>query len=435
MIRPGRSLFIGLIIWLLLAIAASIVPAVRLYWQSGAIVLLVLAILDAWRVRRVAHLTLERHISSALAVGVWREVQLTLHHQNTQEYTLSVFDHHPPDAVVEQLPQKLTLPAATAIQLRYRFQPQRRGHAKFSGVSLLWHSPWRIWQYYQYYPLVTVVRIYPNFATLIQYTLLATENRLGQLGIRKHKRRGEGLEFHQLREYQFGDSLRQIDWNTTSRYKKLISKEYQDERDQNIILLLDCGRRMLAQDGPLSHFDHTLNAILLLAYVALRQGDALGLLTFSGEHRWLAPSKGCATVQLILKTLYDLQPSTRTSDYLTAAQQLIRYQRKRALIVLISNLRDEDSDELLPALRLLQQKHLVLLASLQEQILNTVLAQPVHTFDAALRHAALDNYLAQRRHTHKMLRAQGIFCLDTPPEHLPIMMVNRYLDIKRSGRL
>jgi len=435
MIRPGRTLFIALLIWLLLAIAASIVPAMSLYWQLGALLLLVLAIGDAWRGWRGADITLERQVSSSLAVGVWSEVQLRFYNPSAQAYTLSVFDHHPLYSAVEYLPQQLILPPATTMQLCYRFQPQRRGQAEFSGVSLLRHSPWRIWHYYKYYPLVTVVRIYPNFATLLKYTLLATKNRLGQIGIRTHQRRGEGLEFHQLREYQPGDSLRQIDWNTTSRYKKLISKEYQEQRDQQVIVLLDCGRRMLAQDGPLSHFDHTLNALLLLAYVALRQGDALGLLTFSGERRWLAPSKGLATVQLILNSLYDLQPSTSTSDYLTAAQQLSRYQKKRALIVLISNLRDEDSDELLPALRLLQRQHLVLLASLQEQILDTVLAQPVHSFDAALRHAAIDHYLAQRRQTHNRLRAQGILCLDTPPEHLPIMMVNRYLAIKRSGRL
>lgn len=435
MIRPGRTLFVALVIWLLLAIAASIVPAMSLYWQIGTILLLVLAIGDAWRGWRGADITLERQVSSSLALGVWSEVQLRCYNPSAQGYTLTVFDHHPLYSAVDHLPQQLILPPATTMQLCYRFQPQQRGQAEFTGVSLLRYSPWRIWQYYKYYPLVSGVRIYPNFATVLKYTLLATKNRLGQIGIRTHQRRGEGLEFHQLREYQPGDSLRQIDWNTTSRYKKLISKEYQEQRDQQVILLLDCGRRMLAQDGPLSHFDHTLNALLLLAYVALRQGDALGLLTFSGERRWLAPSKGLATVQLILNSLYELQPSTSTSDYLTAAQQLIRYQQKRALIVLISNLRDEDSDELLPALRLLQRQHLVLLASLQERILDTVLAQPVHSFDAALRHAAIDHYLAQRRQTHNRLRAQGILCLDTPPEHLPIMMVNRYLDIKRSGRL
>ncbi|HAI69446.1 MAG TPA: DUF58 domain-containing protein, partial [Gammaproteobacteria bacterium] len=205
--------------------------------------------------------------------------------------------------------------------------------------------------------------------------------------------------------------------------------------DQQIIFLIDCGRRMLAQDGALSHFDHTLNAILLLSYVALRQGDALGLMTFSGEHRWLAPRKGMNTVNIVLNTVYDLQPSTRSSDYWYAANQLMRRHNKRALVILISNLRDEDSDELLPALQLLRKKHLVLLASLQERILNDVLEQTVYTFEDALRHAATLDYLNARQGAHDTLKNKGIIYLDTEPEQLAVQMVNRYLEIKRSGML
>ena len=124
-------------------------------------------------------------------------------------------------------------------------------------------------------PLKSEVRNYPNFSSVMKYSLLATDQRLNQMGILKKRRRGEGLNFHQLREYRDGDSLRQIDWNATARTHKLISRDYQEERDQQIIFLVDCGRRMLAHDDQLSHFDHTLNAILLLSHVALRQGDAV----------------------------------------------------------------------------------------------------------------------------------------------------------------
>ena len=116
-----------------------------------------------------------------------------------------------------------------------------------------------------------------------EYALLATDHRLSQIGVLQRQRRGEGLDFHQLREYREGDTQRQIDWKATSRAGKLISREYQDERDQNIVFLVDCGRRVGAHDGALSHFDHVLNAVLLLAYVSLRQGDAAGFLTMSGR--------------------------------------------------------------------------------------------------------------------------------------------------------
>ncbi len=433
--RPATSAFLMLTFWLALALLATLRPVVIIYWQWLGVILLLLALLDAWRVWHTLSPQVQRHVLGSLPLGVWNEVILRFYNPTTVPCLIDIFDDYPVNSELQGQPQQLTVPALSGIETQYRIYPQQRGACQFAGLHLLLYSPWRFWKHYRYIELITPVRVYPNFATITKYALFATENRLGQLGIRQIQRRGEGLEFHQLREYRPGDTLRQIDWNATSRYKKLISKEYQEERDQQIIFLIDCGRRMLAQDGALSHFDHTLNAILLLSYVALRQGDALGLMTFSGEQRWLAPRKGMNTINVILNTVYDLQPSTHTSDYLNVTNQLMRRHNKRALVVLISNLRDEDSDELLPALQLLRRKHLVLLASLQERILNEVLEQPVSTFADALRHATTLDYLTARRQTHDKLTHHGIIYLDTVPEQLPIMMVNRYLEIKRSGRL
>jgi uncharacterized protein (DUF58 family) len=433
--KPAPFAFLGLTLWLTLAIAATLRPPMMIYWQIAGIILLLIALLDAWRVWRLPPIQVQRQVPGSLPLGVWSEVILRLHNPTSTPRLIEVFDDYPIHSDLQGQPQQLTLPAAAGIETQYRLRPQQRGATQFAGVHLLLDSPWRFWKHYRYIQLKTPIRIYPNFATVTKYALFAAENRLGQLGIRQLQRRGEGLEFHQLREYRTGDALRQIDWNATARHNKLISKEYQDERDQQIIFLIDCGRRMLAQDGVLSHFDHTLNAILLLSYVALRQGDALGLMTFSGEQRWLAPRKNINTINVVLNTVYDLQPSTHASDYLNAATQLMHRQKKRALVVLISNLRDEDNDELLPALQLLRKKHLVLLASLQERILNQVLEQPVYHFEDALRHAATLDYLNARRKAHEALKSDGIVYLDTVPEQLPVRMVNRYLEIKRSGVL
>ncbi|NJO16477.1 MAG: DUF58 domain-containing protein [Thioploca sp.] len=433
--KPALAAFLGLTLWLIMALVVGYYPLLIHFWQGSSVILLLLALFDAWRVWKMPVVRVQRQVAGSLPIGVWSEVILQLYNSSTQSYRVEIFDDYPITSELQGQPQQLQLPALAGIETQYRINPQQRGACQFAGVHLLIESPWRFWKHYRYIPLITPIRVYPNFATITKFAWFAAENRLRQLGIRQLQRRGEGLEFHQLREYRPGDALRQIDWNATSRFKKLISKEYQDERDQQVILLIDCGRRMLTQDSTLSHFDHMLNAILLLAYVALRQGDALGLMTFSGEQRWLAPRKGMNTINMILNTVYDLQPSTHTSDYLNAATQLTQRHKKRALVVLISNLRDEDNDELLPALQLLRHQHLVLLASLQERILNEVLEQPIYTFEDALRHAATLDYLNTRRQTHDTLTHRGIIYLDTVPEQLPVKIVNRYWEIKRSGML
>ena len=279
------------------------------------------------------------------------------------------------------------------------------------------------------------MRVFPNFAAVRKYAQLATSHHLSQLGIHKKRRRGEGMEFHQLREYREGDSLRQIDWKATARMRRLISRDYQDERDQQVVFLLDCGRRMRTRDGELSHFDHTLTAVLLTAYVALREGDATGLLTFAGEERWLPPRKSGAALDELLKTLYDLQPTPVATDYLAAARVFMTRVRKRSLVILVTNLRDEEDDTLLPALRLLRARHLVLLANLREQSLERALEDPVTDFDSALLHGAVHDYLDQRRKSFERIHAQGVLSLDVLPEQLSVTLVNRYLALKRGGAL
>ncbi|OUD13902.1 DUF58 domain-containing protein [Thioflexithrix psekupsensis] len=434
-LRPANTLLYLLIIWSLLALLVAFQPFLLPLWTVSGGVLAVIAIIDAWQVYRCINPHITREVANSLALNVWNDVELQLSNSTKIPYYFTVFDDYPLYSTTQGLPYRGQLPAKSTLALRYRLKPYRRGESAFKGVHLRVHSKWHCWEHRRFITLNKTIRIYPNFSLISKYALLATENRLGQLGIRKRQRRGEGLDFHQLREYQEGDALRQIDWKATARYRRLISREYQEERDQQIVFLIDCGRRMLAQDDELSHFDHTLNAILLLSYVALRQGDALGLMTFSGTSRWFAPRKGMNTINLILNTVYDLQPSIQASDYVAAAQSLMQRQQRRALVVLISNLRDEDSSDLEPTLALLRQKHLVLLASLQEQILTEVLEKPIQRFSDAIRYAATHDYLQQRHHAHEQLAQKGVLYVDTTPTQLPIRMVNRYLEIKRSGQL
>jgi uncharacterized protein (DUF58 family) len=228
--------------------------------------------------------------------------------------------------------------------------------------------------------------------------------------------------------------LRQIDWKATARQRTPIAREYQDERDQQIIFMLDCGRRMRSQDDELSHFDHALNACLLLSYVALRQGDAVGLSTFASDTpRYLAPVKGTGQLNTLLNSVYDLNSSQRSADYQAAATQLLARQKRRALVVLLTNLRDEDDEELLTAVKRLGQQHRVLIASLREDLLDNLRETPVQTLPEALAYCGTVNYLNARAELHERLSAHGVPVLDTRPGQLGTQLVTQYLSWKRGG--
>ncbi|HUU71740.1 MAG TPA: DUF58 domain-containing protein [Burkholderiales bacterium] len=435
MLIPSRRLVLLSITLCASGLAVSFFKALAPVWLGAALLLLSSTLVDAARVRRIATPVASRQVAGSLPLGVTSEVGIRIENRLERPLSVDMFDLHPPQLDAEQLPQSVVLPASGWSELHYLIRPHERGDIEFGRVQLRITSPFGFWQIQRQAGQPETVRVYPDFARLSGFALMATDHRLSQIGVLQRRRRGEGMDFHQLREYREGDAQRQIDWKASARMQKMISREYQDERDQQIVILLDCGRRMIARDDAISHFDHVVNAALLLAYVGLRQGDAVGLLTMSGPARWLSPRKSRATVNTILNGVYDLQPTVAASDYHLAAQDLMQRVRKRALVVVLSNLRDEDDDTLAPALKLLKSRHLVLFASLRENILSRALASRVDTFDRAITHAAVAEYLHSRRQMFNRLEGLGATCVDVEPEQLPIALVNRYLEIKRSGRL
>jgi len=242
--------------------------------------------------------------------------------------------------------------------------------------------------------------------------------------------------YKQLRDFRDGDTLRQIDWKATARKRTPIAREYQDERDQQIVFLIDCGRRMRSQDDELSHFDHALNACLLLSYVALRQGDAVGLATFAGEQdQYVAPVKGQAHIGSLLNAVYALDSTRRPADYAAAINALLARQRRRALVVLVTNLRDEDDEELLGAVKRLGRQHRVLIASLREEVLDRLRHTQVQDYEQALAYCGTVDYLNARAGLHERLLAHGVPVLDARPKELGPELVGRYLAWKKAGVL
>lgn len=386
---------------------------------------------------------LRRRVAHSLPLGVESRVRLRVDNRSRAPLRLWLHDHHPVEMGVQGLPVELRIAARGWSELHYSITPTQRGNFSFPCTQLRQESPLGLWWRDRKLANADAVRVYPNFAAVSKYILLATSAQVPQMGIRKRRRRGQGAEFHQLREFREGDSQRQVDWRASARQQKLISREYQDERDQNIVLLLDCGRRLRTQDDRLSHFDHALNAMLLLAYVALRQGDAVGIATFSGPShngaRWLKPVRGQGMLKRILNTVYDLQPGPDAPDYSRAAVDLLARQRKRSLVVVLTGIRDEANaqagDELLPALKLLQRRHTVLLASLREQAIDSLLQRPLQGFQDALEVAATRQYLQQRDSGIARLRANGINCVDVAPQQLSVALVNHYLAMKAGGQI
>lgn len=441
-------------IWALAALAAAAVLALVLRvpppivgWVSTMLLLaaLVWAVIDIRRSSAAWHqsaLQWQRQLPPALALGVQRSVACALVNEGPTPWQVELFDHVDPSIDFDGLPLQAVVPARSRTELRYHIVPRRRGLVRFGRAELRVRTLQGTFEWVRHIGDEQPLHVYPNFAAVARYAWLASDRRLADIGIKSVAQRGSGTDFKQLADYQVGDAIRHIDWKATLKHQRPIVRQYQDERDQCVMFLLDCGRRMRADEGPAarhgSHFDEALNAMMLLAYVALKEGDEVGAMTFGTppqDGRRFAPRKGAATLNALMATLYDIQPQATHSDYLLAARDLMRVQRKRALIVVLTNFRDEDTSELEPALKLLRSRHLVLLASLRERVLRELAQQPLATHQQAVEVAGAHLFAQSRRDAFQRLAGRDGLLVDVEPAQLAAELVNRYRAVKRAGLL
>ncbi|HSI49399.1 MAG TPA: DUF58 domain-containing protein [Ideonella sp.] len=439
--------------WLALAVAAALARLAGLQGHQGlalaaggvALLMLGWMALDGWRAQRALRLhpiTLSRRVPRALALGVAQTVQLRLGHQGPLNWQAEVFDGIDPGFDAHGLPARLPLAAGKVQTLDYQLMPRHRGAATLGRTQLRLRSPGGWWTLAFELGEPAPLKVFPNFAALARYAWLASDQRLAEIGVRSAARRGLGSDFRQLADYQPGDPVRHIDWKATQRRGKPVVRQYQDERDQRVVFLLDCGRRLRADDRTgahqAQHFDHVLNALVLTAHVALKAGDEVGLLTFAhapGQARRLAPRKGQAALDGLLAALHDLEPSTEHPDYQEAARALMRAMPRRALVVLLTHFRDEDGGELAPALRLLRSRHVTVVANLREPMLAELASQPLTGQQAVAEVATAHAFEQARRDALRRLPDPQGLSLDVPPAELAGALVSRYLAVKRKQLL
>lgn len=405
-----------------------------IWWFTLVSALLIIA-LDWLTSRADLDVRVERRLPQSLSLGVYAHIHLDIENNSTHNLHVQLTELHCDAIDSKGLPLRFSIAANSQKPLRYTIYPIERGTVNFKQTWLRITSRWGFWLKNQKINNQEFAKVYPNFAPIAQSASVSLEHQIAQMGIHLLQRRGEGSDFHQLREFREGDAMRQIDWNATSRYHKPISRDYQDERDQDVIFLLDCGRRLRGKEGDLSFFDHALNAVLLTSYIALRQGDGVGLMSFGADQqRWLTPLKHPARIKMVMNQLYDLQSTTQASDYLDMAQDFLSKRKKRALVVIITSVREEDIDDLKEATRLLSRKHMVMIASLRDNYFEEKLEDSVVNLNSALSYCSIVDYLRKRSVVLAKIKSYGAMITDSLPSQLHLKLVQEYLRLKRSGR-
>ena len=431
--RPSKLLITLFSILFLLGIAGAAWAPLKVSFPLIAGGLLVVTLIDFALTLRRPKLHFTRDYQKRYALSNTTEVSATITNRTKRRLKIRLYDGLPDHCTHHGYPYLATLRPHEFETFHPTLTFTRRGIFTIQPAHIETSSPLSLWWGSQRIGEEQPAQVFPDYAPALKYGLLATSDRVQQMGIIKKRNRGLSKEFHQLRDYHEGDSLNSIDWKATSRVNRIISREFQEERDQNIMLVADCSLRTRAIDQNLPLLDHLLNAMILISYIATNQGDKVSVMNFGTKpenQRYLAPVKGPQGMSQILNHLYDYQSSDSYGEYEALAKRILAQQRKRTLIIILTNLRSEDQYGCIEAVKLLRQKHIVLLASVQESSVSEILLDPIQSTREANRYLGAAAYEQDAQKIVKELQQQGASVMRSSLDTFSVNLANHYLDLR-----
>lgn len=383
--------------------------------------------------------SIHRQMQRVASLRQRHDVTLTLVHRGRRSWKLRVRDGLPDQLVATPNEFSVTVQPQSRVILHYQFRAARRGTFRWSKLHLQICSRWGLWRRYVVLSEPAEVFVYPDVRQLAEYELLARTNRLSLMGVRRTRKVGQEHDFERLRDYTRDDNYKNIDWRSTARRQRLTVKEFQTSQSQRLIFLIDCGRMMTNQVGTLTLLDHSLNAMLMLSYIAIRRGDAVGLLSFSNHvHSFVPPRSGARQMNQLLHASFDRFPQLVESRYDEAFLHLAARCRKRSLVVLITNVVDEvNARQVEQYLTAQVGRHLPMAVLLRDRHLFAPVLQPkIPDNSPQLYSAAAAAEIIQWRHQLLVdMTHRGILSLDVFPDELTAPLINRYLEIKARNLL
>lgn len=427
-------------LWLLLPAALLLGAAAWWGWASlaalGWLLIWGAVLMADWRMTPDGRVwTLSRHHDERLSLAASNRIIVrVMRRGNGPELPVWLRDDFPLSFALEGEQRILTATnrPGRLLELVYSVRPPRRGDYRFGDLHLRWRSTLGFLLRQATFPAAAPVKVYPNLVDVRKYDLLLRRNKLWEIGLRSTRLLGRGSEFERLRDYTPDDDYRRINWQATARRGKPISVEFETERSQTVIALLDTGRMMRSPVGDVAKLDYSINAVLLLAYVAAQKGDRVGLLAFDDEpHTWVAPRNGKAQFHRLLAQLYAVESQPVEPDYAKAVAYVATKQAKRSLVLLFSDLTGALYTQTLAAqLAHLQRRHLALLVTMRDPTVQAMARQEIDDSAALYRRTVAERLLEERQMTLEQLQRQGVLTLDVPADELSISVINRYLELK-----
>lgn len=426
-------LILGVAIAMILNIFLSLTFCLA-FLAAYDLTLLLVSIADVSRVK-AQRVTITRNPLVKLSIARENTVILSLQ-SKLPSVNLLIKDNYPQEFQVSIEQFNLAIANQKKQDLIYTVTPNKRGEFSWGDIEVRQKSPWGLmWDNWKI-SATQKVSVYPDLIGLKSLSIKLALQTTGT--IKQLRKLGQGTEFAELREYQIGDEQRIIDWKATARRNRPIVRVLEPEKEQTIIILLDQGRLMTAQVQGIKRFDWGLNATLSLAVAGLNRGDKVGVAVFDRQiNTWIAPARGTNQLNHIIESLTPLKPVLLEPDYVTTVTKILIQQRKRALVVLITDIIDTiASAELLTALSKLQPRYLPFCVTLRDtQIDKIAHEEQTKDINQAYSKAVALDILSQRELAFAQLKQKGVLVLDAPANQISQNLVDSYLNLKSKSLL
>jgi len=411
-----------------------------LRWVALAydVTLIVVAIVDSATSKLPSQVRIARVFGSRFAVGGETEVRIEVQNNTPKPLMIFVKDEYPPQMKLSGLREaKLDIDAQQSVALVYSLTPPKRGRFEFGQIAVRFLSRLRLVWRETKIGEDQFVKVYPNLRRAREAELKALGARSLVASHRKSSWRGEGREFESMRDYVRGDEMRHISWTATARRGRLTTRQYQIERDQNVLIALDAGRLMTARIENETKLDSAVHAALALMSAAARAGDNSGLVIFGRRIKaYLPPGRGREQMDAVLEALYPIEPEMIEPSYARAFEFVAANTKRRSLVVLLTDLVDEQgSRELLTSLRLLRPRHLPLVVTIADRDLKAVVRDAPGDVKDLFTQSVAEEIIHHREAALRLVESQGGLALDVTAAALAPALLEKYLQVKERGLL
>ena len=400
---------------------------------KGLLVILAVALAaDVVVLWSLPEVSAERTCSERFSLGDDNEVALSLTNKSSLPLRLTVIDELPAQLQERHFSRSTLVNAGSTAGITYHVRPTVRGVYGFGHVLVYVVSPVGLAERRHRCGAPCDVKVYPSYIMLRRLELMAATDNLMEIGVKKVRHIGNNTEFEQIRDYVQGDDYRTINWKASARRTHLMVNVYQDERAQQVFSVIDKGRLMQQSHGGMTLLDHAINASLVLSYVVVNRQDKAGVITFADHFGSFVPAeRHTSQMQRILECLYGQQTTFGESDYSILAPNINRLVGRRSFMMLYTNFTDFGSlSRQLPYLKLLNQRHRLLVIFFEDDELSAYVATTPHGGEEYYQHVIAEKLIYERRLIVSTLRQNGIYSLLTSPQKLSVDVINKYLEMK-----